>query len=71
MNSEIGKVNAYTDISQLKKFTIENINYLEGIKQRFSENALVRVIVISVLAVIQILLYATKENFSGSKTIDF
>lgn len=71
INSEIGKVNAFTDINQLKEFTIEKINYMEVIRQRFSKNALVRVVVISVLVLIQIILYTTKGNFSGSKTVDF
>ncbi|MCS3870984.1 hypothetical protein J3D55_003900 [Chryseobacterium ginsenosidimutans] len=71
INSEITKVNDFTNIDQLKKFTIEKINYMEVIRERFSENALVRVAVISVLVLLQIVLYSTKGNSFNSKTIDF
>lgn len=63
INSEVGKVNAFSNIDQLKEFTIEKINYLEVIRERFSENAMIRIVVISVLVMIQILLYATKSRF--------
>ncbi|MFC3158923.1 hypothetical protein [Chryseobacterium arachidis] len=71
ISSEVGKVNAFTNIDKLKEFTIEKINYLEVVRERFSENALIRVIVISALVLIQIILYATRGNFSNSKTMDF
>lgn len=71
ISSEIGKVNAYTNIDQLKEFTIQKINYLEVIRERFSKNAMMRIVVISVLVVIQIILYTTKGTFSGSKSVDF
>jgi cell division protein ZapA (FtsZ GTPase activity inhibitor) len=72
INSEITKVNGFTNINQLKQFTIEKINYMEAIRERFSENALVRVAVIAVLVLVQIILYTTKGNYSfNSKTIDF
>ncbi|KQT21531.1 hypothetical protein ASG22_15355 [Chryseobacterium sp. Leaf405] len=70
ISSEIGKVNSFTSINQLKEFTIEKINYMEVIRNRFSENALIRVAVISILVLIQIILYATKGNFSHSKSLD-
>lgn len=62
INSEVGKVNAFSNIDQLKEFTIEKINYVEVIRERFSENAMIRIVVISVLVMLQILLYATKSN---------
>lgn len=71
ISSEIAKVNSFTNIDQLKEFAIEKINYLEVIRNRFSENALIRLAVISLLAIIQIILYATKGNFTNSKPIDF
>lgn len=71
ISSEIVKVNAYTNIDQLKEFTIQKINYLEVIRERFSKNAVMRIVVISVLVVIQIILYTTKGSFSGSKSVDF
>lgn len=67
IGSEVGKVNAFTDMDRLKEFTIEKINYLELIRERFSENAMIRIVVISVLVAIQIVLYSMKGNFSGSK----
>ncbi|WP_294287947.1 hypothetical protein [uncultured Chryseobacterium sp.] len=66
IGSEVGKVNAFTNIDRLKEFTIEKINYLEVIRERFSENAMIRIVVISVLVIIQIALYAMRGNFSGS-----
>ncbi|KAA0127049.1 hypothetical protein FY557_14790 [Chryseobacterium sp. SN22] len=66
IGSEVGKVNAFTNINRLKEFTIEKINYLEVIRERFSENAMVRIIVISILVIIQIALYTMRGNFSGS-----
>ncbi|KQM37809.1 hypothetical protein [Chryseobacterium sp. Leaf201] len=71
INSEITKVNGFTDMDQLKKFTIEKISYMEVIRKRFSENAMIRVAVISVLAFIQIILYSTRGNVLNSKSIDF
>ncbi|MDQ1161117.1 hypothetical protein QE422_001485 [Chryseobacterium sp. SORGH_AS 447] len=68
IGSEVEKVNAFTNMDRLKEFTIEKINYLELIRERLSENAMVRIVVISVLVVIQIMLYMTKGNFSGSKS---
>ncbi|OVE57486.1 hypothetical protein [Chryseobacterium mucoviscidosis] len=68
INSEVGKVNAFSNIDQLKKFTIEKINYLEVIRERFSENAMIRIVVISVLVMIQILLYATKSRFHAQNS---
>lgn len=71
INSEIAKVNSFVNLSELKEYTIEKINYLEVIRERFSENALVRVIIISILIIIQVILYSTKTNFSDSKATDF
>ncbi|PVV59581.1 hypothetical protein [Chryseobacterium sp. HMWF035] len=68
INSEVGKVNAFTNIDQLKEFTIEKINYMEVIRERFSENAMIRIIVISVLVMIQIWLYATKSRFHAQNS---
>jgi len=68
INSEVGKVNAFSNIDQLKEFTIEKINYLEVIRERFSENAMIRIVVISVLVMIQILLYATKSRFHAQNS---
>lgn len=66
IGSEVGKVNAFTNIDRLKEFTIEKINYLELIRERFSENAIIRIVVISILVMIQIALYTMRGNFSGS-----
>ncbi|MDQ0593129.1 hypothetical protein QFZ37_001498 [Chryseobacterium ginsenosidimutans] len=71
INSEIVKVNDFTSIDQLKQFTIEKISQMEIIRERFSENALVRVAVISALVLLQIILYATKGNSFNSKAADF
>lgn len=71
ISSEIGKVNSFTNLDQLKEFTIEKISYVEVIRKRFSDNAMIRVAVISALVLIQIILYATKGNFHHSKTLDF
>ncbi|MDO3425110.1 hypothetical protein QWT87_09430 [Chryseobacterium sp. APV1] len=68
INSEVGKVNAFSNIDELKEFTIEKINYLEVIRERFSENAMIRIVVISVLVMIQILLYATKSRFHAQNS---
>lgn len=57
---------AFTHIDRLKGFTPEKINYLEVIRERFSENAMIRIVVISALVVIQIALYMMKGNFSDS-----
>ncbi|GEN77252.1 hypothetical protein [Chryseobacterium hagamense] len=64
--SEVRKVNAFTHIGRLKEFTIEKINYLEVIRERFSENAMIRIVVIAALVVIQIVLYMMKRNSSAS-----
>lgn len=71
ISSEIAKVNGFSSIEQLKKFTIEKISYMEVIRKRFSENAMIRVAVLSVLAFIQIILYMMKGNEFKSKPIDF
>lgn len=68
INSEIGKVNAFSNIDQLKEFTIKKINSTEVTRERFSENAMIRIAVISVLVLIQILLYATKGNFHAQNS---
>lgn len=67
INSEISKVNSYTDIDSLKEFTISQISYVEVIRKRLSENAMVRIAVIAALVVIQIILYLKKGNFSDAK----
>lgn len=66
INYEIRKVNSFTSLGQLKEFTIEKISYLEVIRKRFSDNAMIRVVVISALVLIQVILYATKGTFSHS-----
>lgn len=68
ISSEIEKVNDFTEISRLKEFAIEKINYMETIRNRFAENAMIRVAVISVLIILQILLYATAGNMFSTKT---
>ncbi|MCJ8155270.1 hypothetical protein MKJ01_16010 [Chryseobacterium sp. SSA4.19] len=69
ISSEIARVNSFSDIDHLKKFTIEKISYMEVIRKRFSENAMIRVAVISVLAFIQIILYVMKRNEFKSESI--
>lgn len=71
IQSETAKVNAFTDMAKLKQFTLEKINYLEIIRERFAENSMIRIAVIAVLVIIQIILYTTRSRFSGSKTADF
>ncbi len=66
ISSEVARVNAFTDIGQLREFTIEKISYMEVIRKRFSDNALLRVAVISVLVFIQIILYSTRRNYPDS-----
>lgn len=67
IKSEIQKVNSFTDFSSLKQFTIEKINYMEAIRNRFAENAMIRVVVISMLIILQIVLYTTGGNMFSSK----
>ncbi|SDH70713.1 hypothetical protein [Chryseobacterium taeanense] len=67
IRSDINKVNEFTSIERLKEFTIEKINYMEAIRNRFSENAMIRVFVILTLIILQIVLYATGGNMFSSK----
>ena len=67
INSQVEKVNSFTDINGLKEFAIERINYIEAIRHRFSENAMIRIGVISVLIIIQPVLYFTRGKFSTVK----
>lgn len=67
INSQVEKVNSFTDLNGLKEFAIERINYIEVIRHRFSDNAMIRIAVISVLVLIQIVLFTTKG--SHSKTL--
>jgi hypothetical protein len=67
ISSDIDKVNKSTDITSLKQFAIEKINYMEAIRNRFSENAMIRVAVISVLIILQVVLYATGGNMFSAK----
>lgn len=67
ISSDINKVNEFTSIERLKEFTIEKINYMEAIRNRFSENAMIRVFVILTLIILQIVLYATGGNMFSSK----
>lgn len=60
INSQVEKVNSFSEINGLKEFSIERINYIEVIRHRFSDNAMTRVAVIVVLVLIQIVLYTTK-----------
>lgn len=71
ISSEVARVNTFTDISQLREFTIEKISYMEVIRKRFSDNALLRVAVISVLVFIQIILYSARRNYPGSRISDY
>jgi hypothetical protein len=71
ISSEVAKVNSFSNLDQLKKFTIEKISYMEVIRKRFSDNALIRVAVISVLVFIQIILYTMKGNEVKPKSINF
>ncbi|AZA58391.1 hypothetical protein [Chryseobacterium shandongense] len=67
IDSEIKKVNEFTDMMRLKEFAIEKINYMETIRNRFADNAMIRVAVISVLIILQVLLYATGGNMFSTK----
>ncbi|WP_346984423.1 hypothetical protein [Chryseobacterium sp. POE27] len=67
ISSDIDKVNKSTDITSLKEFTIEKISYMEAIRNRFTENAMIRVAVISVLIILQVVLYATCGNMFSAK----
>ena len=60
INSQVEKVNSFSEINRLKEFAIERINYIEVIRHRFSDNAMMRIAVIVVLVLIQIVLYTTK-----------
>jgi hypothetical protein len=44
---------------------------MEVIRKRFSDNAMIRIAVISVLAFIQIILYTMKGNEVKPKSIDY
>lgn len=68
INSQVEKVNSFTEINGLKEFAIEKINYIEAIRHRFSENAMIRIGVISVLIIIQLVLYFTRGKFSTVKS---
>jgi len=67
ISSEVARVNAFTDISQLREFTTEKISYMEVIRKSFSDNALLRVAVIPVLVFIQIILYSIRRNYPDSR----
>lgn len=67
INSQVEKVNSFSEINGLKEFAIERINYIEVIRHRFSDNAMMRITVIVVLVLIQIVLFTTKV--SHSKTL--
>ncbi len=71
ISSEVTRVNSFSNLDQLKKFTIEKISYMEVIRKRFSDNAMIRIAVLSVLALIQIILYTLKGNEFKSKSLDF
>lgn len=62
IHSQVEKVNSFNDLERLKEFTIERINYIEVIRKRFSENALIRIGTLILLAAIQIVLYKSKQN---------
>lgn len=64
ITSQIKKVNSFSEINGLKEFAIERINYMEVIKDRFSDNAMMRVSVIVVLVLIQIVLFTAKVYHS-------
>lgn len=67
IESEIQKVNSFTDVPSLKQFTLEKINYMEAIRNRFAENAMIRVAVISMLIILQIVLYTTGGNMFSTR----
>lgn len=58
-------------MDQLKKFTIEKISSMEVIRKRFSENAMIRVAVISIPVFIQIILYSIRGHVLNSKSLEF
>lgn len=62
INSQVEKVNSFTDINGLKEFAIERINYIEVIRHRFSENAYVRIGILITLVIMQTVLYTTKDR---------
>ncbi len=67
IESEIQKVNSFTDVPSLKQFTLEKINYMESIRNRFADNAMIRVAVISMLIILQIVLYSTGGNMFSTR----
>lgn len=67
IESEIQKVNSFKDVPSLKQFTLEKINYMEAIRNRFAENAMIRVAVISMLIILQIVLYTTGGNMFSTR----
>lgn len=70
-NSEISKINSFTDINELKQFAVSKINQINANMDLRSESAVTRSIIILILIFIQIVLYATKGNIFGSKTSNF
>lgn len=67
INSQTAAVNSFTDIGKLKEFTIEKINYIEVIRNRFSENAYVRIGILVSLIIIQVVLFRLRRNVSTVK----
>ncbi|KMQ67544.1 hypothetical protein ACM39_11755 [Chryseobacterium sp. FH2] len=71
INSEISKINSFTNIDMLKGYSIQQINSLETSKERSFQSAIGRIFIILILVLIQIVIYATKGNFTNSKATDF
>lgn len=70
-NSEISEINSFTNIDELKQFSISKVNQMKSNREKDSENAITRSILILALIFVQIILYSTKGNFPRSKTLDF
>lgn len=71
IQSEIAKISSFTDVEKIKEYSIGKINYLESIRQKNSQSAILRTIIIFTLVLLQIVLYSTRANFSNSKATDF
>ncbi len=65
IKSEIAKINSFTDIDKIKEYSIGKINYLESVREKNSQNAIIRTIIILFLVLLQIIIYSTKTNFSS------
>ncbi|WP_326984746.1 hypothetical protein VUJ46_09515 [Chryseobacterium sp. MYb264] len=71
IKSEITRINNFTDTEDLKQYAIGKVNYLKSMREKSSHRSLIRATIILLLALLQIILYATRANFSTTKAKNF